>query len=86
MSCQRKLRHQYGKLILQGNCYCYLCGQLITRYSDLSLDHVLPKKLGGMGCRKNLLPTHKICNCEKDCMTIQKFIKYKFDIDLIKEK
>lgn len=82
MSCQRKLRHYYGKLIIEEKCYCYLCGKLITRYSELSLDHIKPKKLGGAGCRKNLLPTHKLCNCEKDCLTIEEYVNMKWNINI----
>ena len=82
MSCQRKLRHYYGRLITEGKCYCYLCGKNITKYADLSLDHVLPQHLGGQGSRSNLLPAHKYCNCEKDCMTIQDYILMKFNIEV----
>lgn len=80
MSCQRKLRHYYKNLIFKDKCYCYLCGKKILNCSDLSLDHILPKKLGGQGFRKNLLPTHKVCNCEKDCMTIYEYVNLKWNI------
>lgn len=80
MSCQRKLRHYYGGLILKGKCFCYLCGKNIVKYSDLSLDHVLPKALGGIGSRSNLLPAHKSCNCKKDCMTLEDYIEQEFNI------
>lgn len=82
MSCQRKLRHYYSKLIIEEKCYCYLCGKLITSHSELSLDHIKPKKLGGQGTHKNLLPTHKVCNCEKDCMTIEQYARIKWGIEL----
>jgi len=82
MSCQRKLRHYYGCKITENKCYCYLCGKLILKYSDLSLDHINPRKLGGQSSRNNLLPAHKTCNCEKDCMTIEQFIKIKWGIEL----
>ena len=77
MSCQRKLRHYYGRKIIVGECYCYLCGELILKYADLSLDHIVPRKLGGHSCQKNLLPAHKLCNCEKDCMTIEEYVRFK---------
>ena len=80
MSRQKGLKHYYKGLIFQKQCYCYLCGKLITRCDELSLDHIKPRKLGGHSNRLNLLPTHKVCNCEKDCMTIEQYAQMKWSI------
>jgi 5-methylcytosine-specific restriction endonuclease McrA len=46
----------------QGKLMCYLCCEKILTSGELTADHILPRKLGGMKDDKNLLPTHKRCN------------------------
>ncbi|MBO7732894.1 MAG: HNH endonuclease [Methanobrevibacter sp.] len=60
------LNRQLKKQIKQGNYpTCYLCKEPITRESELSHDHLLPKSLNGTASQKNLMPAHKICNSRR---------------------
>lgn len=54
---------------------CYLCNQKITCNRDLTLDHVLPRCLGGKSSRHNLKPAHLVCNRKKGAMTIEEYRK-----------
>lgn len=53
---------------------CALCGETITRYEDLTVDHKIPGKMGG--CKDhspgNLQPAHTWCNNEKGSQRIYK--------------
>jgi 5-methylcytosine-specific restriction endonuclease McrA len=44
---------------------CILCGNPIRYYSDLTIDHLLPKSKGGRNDFNNLAPAHFICNQAK---------------------
>lgn len=54
---------RYGKLT------CEICKQPISRgHSNkfkLSIDHIVPRRMGGMGNFDNLRITHRICNQKK---------------------
>lgn len=47
---------QYGILL------CGLCGFGIAHADEITVDHILPKSLGGSGKQSNLQPAHKKCN------------------------
>lgn len=49
-------------------CLCAYCGQKFNE-SELTLDHVYPKKLGGKDSFLNLVAACKKCNNFKDCKT-----------------
>jgi 5-methylcytosine-specific restriction endonuclease McrA len=82
MSCQHKLRGQIIYKIYHGGYYCYLCGELIVKPEDLSLDHIHPRSLGGRASKDNLLGAHKWCNCEKDNLTLEEYLALKWGIIL----
>ena len=42
--------------------YCYVCQREILNFSECTLEHVLPKSLGGGGNRYNHSISHKSCN------------------------
>lgn len=43
------------------NGICYLCGKKV-RYTEMTIDHVIPRSKGGSNKLENLKPTHKSCN------------------------
>lgn len=61
------------KLMSITNGICYLCGQPLS-LDDVTLDHIVPKSLGGSNDHDNKLPTHSICNKMKADMTYEQFI------------
>lgn len=44
---------------------CGLCLKPIRYIDDLTVDHILPKALGGTGATDNLQPAHERCNHQK---------------------
>ena len=48
-----------------GTVICILCNKPIRYYSDLTVDHLLPKSKGGTNDLNNLAPAHYICNQAK---------------------
>lgn len=44
---------------------CLICEKPIRYYSDLTIDHILPKSKGGVGRVENLAPAHFHCNQAK---------------------
>ena len=59
----RIMRKILKRLILRGACiHCALCGQPITREGDLSLDHIVPRSLGGSDYLHNMQPAHRKSN------------------------
>ncbi len=61
------------KLLAITNGICYLCGQPLS-LDDVTLDHIVPKSLGGGNEHINKLPTHSVCNRMKADMTYEQFI------------
>lgn len=60
------LNRHYREEIRKGNYpTCYLCKKPITRESEVSQDHLLPKSLGGSSNRNNLVVAHKYCNSRR---------------------
>lgn len=47
------------------NNICPLCDRKILKYEDGSIDHIIPRSLGGNNSLKNLQFVHKHCNSIK---------------------
>lgn len=58
-------------------CVCYLCGRLIEKNSELSLDHVIPRSRGGEDVPENWGASHRACNWVKGALTYQEFIRWR---------
>lgn len=54
-------------------CYCYLCGQPITKDQKWNLDHVVPRSKKGQTVPENLRPTHYLCNTSKKDLYIGEY-------------
>lgn len=73
----------YREQIKMGTCYCYLCGKIIKRQDDFSLDHETPLSRHGQNNSGNWRPAHKVCNNEKGALTYEEWLLFRA---LIKKK
>lgn len=46
---------------------CFVCGKLIEKYEDCTIEHKIPLGLGGSNRFDNLALSHKECNQKKGC-------------------
>lgn len=49
---------------------CWLCHRLVAP-PEVSLDHILPRALGGPKTRENLRLAHKHCNHKRGCPEVK---------------
>lgn len=63
----------------QKTCVCYLCGKLIQKKKELSLEHALPRsRFPNMDDESNWFPAHsKPCNSEKGALTFDEYLQWK---------
>lgn len=73
MKTLKYLKREWYKQCREKTLYCYLCGQLILKESEISADHVIPRSLGGETIETNLKPTHVLCNNIRDTMKPEEF-------------
>ena len=57
---------------------CALCGEPISKGGDkgkgaLTIDHIIPKALGGTFAKNNLQPAHLVCNRQRQTMLVAEF-------------
>ena len=62
--------------MVKGYDYCYYCGCELTD-KNRTLDHMYPRRWGGVSIPDNLVPCCKNCNRDKMDMTYNQFMKYK---------
>lgn len=62
--------------VLKGYDTCYYCGAELTE-KNRSLDHMYPRRWGGVSIPDNLIPSCKECNQEKKDMTYEQFMRYR---------
>ena len=48
-----------------GVCRCFVCGQPVSK-DNWSLEHVVPRRLGGTNHISNLAISHHECNVRRD--------------------
>lgn len=80
---KRYWKDLYREQINMKVCYCYLCGKLIKKQDDFSLDHEIPLSRHGQNNSSNWKPAHKTCNNEKGALTYEEWLLYQA---LIKKK
>lgn len=80
MISTKQLRKEWWRIIKDSELICALCGLPIK--SDLTVDHITPRFRGGLTCKKNLQPAHKVCNeCKADLMP-DEWEKHKYELYL----
>lgn len=62
--------------VIKGYNTCYYCGRELTD-ANRSLDHMYPRRWGGVSIPENLIPSCKDCNCDKKGMTYAQFMQYR---------
>jgi 5-methylcytosine-specific restriction endonuclease McrA len=74
MSVRKKKRKN-----LWGKCrICFVCQKLITDYADASIEHVIPKSLGGTFQMRNLALSHLECNRLRGAILCRVVWEYEF--------
>lgn len=68
-------------LLIHNKINCLYCNKFITARNDLTLDHVLPKSLGGEDCVNNLALVCKQCNYDKRSMLLTDYLN-EFNIQI----
>lgn len=62
---RRHLQYIRQRLIAEHGMVCALCGKPIESDDDLTVDHIIPRALGGATIYKNCQLAHKKCNLSK---------------------
>lgn len=68
MKTKNELKKEWHKQCREKTLFCWLCGQLILKESEISVDHVIPRSHGGTNAEMNLQPAHILCNNIRDTM------------------
>lgn len=77
---QNSLKQRYGEALYnQANCRCQLCGRKIT-YQDATVDHIMPKAMGGVNDVSNLQIACYACNQLKGSVLPDSFMQRVSDI------
>lgn len=60
------MRREWQDMVIFGETVtCGICDSPITNHSEVSLDHIIPRSLGGGDIETNMQPSHKLCNNAK---------------------
>lgn len=62
--------------VVKGYSNCHYCGCELTD-KNRTLDHMYPRRWGGISIPDNLIPSCKNCNRDKMDMTYEQFLQYK---------
>lgn len=62
---QRHMKFIRAQLMLKTGGICAICGKKIEKDEDATLDHIIPRSMGGATTMDNLQLAHKSCNLEK---------------------
>ena len=68
MKTKNKLKKEWHEQCREKTLFCWLCGQLILKESEISVDHAIPQSKGGTNVETNLQPAHILCNNIRDVM------------------
>lgn len=59
------IRFCRARLIAENGKICAICGKPIEDDEDITVDHILPRALGGSTTYDNLQLAHRLCNLRK---------------------
>lgn len=81
----KKWRYKQAAVGIQ----CALCGKMISKggdkyKGDLTVDHIVPKSLGGTFAKDNLQPAHAICNRRRQNLLLHEFAKKRTQEDIVR--
>lgn len=62
---RRHLQYIRQRLVAEHGMVCALCGKPIEHEYELTMDHIIPRSLGGATVYKNCQLAHKKCNLAK---------------------
>ena len=62
--------------VVKGYDKCYYCGCELTD-KNRTLDHIYPRRWGGVSIPENLVPSCKNCNTDKMDMSYDQFMQYR---------
>lgn len=65
MADHRHLQYIRQRLIAERGMVCGLCGKPIESESELTVDHIIPRAMGGATVYKNCQLAHRKCNLAK---------------------
>ena len=65
MADRRHLQYIRQCLIAKHGMVCALCGKPIESESELTVDHIIPRAMGGSTTYENCQLAHKACNFRK---------------------
>ena len=65
MGDRRHLQYIRQRLIAEHGMVCGLCGKPIESESELTVDHIIPRAMGGSTTYENCQLAHKACNFRK---------------------
>ena len=60
---------------MKGHNYCYYCKKMFPK-SEITMDHMYPRSVGGPTIPQNLLPSCKECNGKKSFMNYEQYQEY----------
>lgn len=62
---RRHLQYIRQRLIAEHGMVCALCGKPIKSERELTVDHIIPRAMGGATIYENCQLAHKVCNLSK---------------------
>lgn len=62
---RRHLQYIRQRLIAEHGMVCALCGKPIESEKELTVDHIIPRAMGGATIYENCQLAHKSCNLRK---------------------
>lgn len=62
---RRHLQYIRQRLIAEHGMVCALCGKPIESGHELTVDHIIPRAMGGSTTYENCQLAHKACNSRK---------------------
>ena len=65
MADRRHLQYIRQRLIAEHGMVCAICGKPIESEHELTVDHIIPRAMGGSTTYENCQLAHKACNFRK---------------------